>query len=121
MGISNPFIPRLSPPELQRRLQRTVKPLPALSTLNVDKFGHVRLYCTRNFEQGCLVLRVRVQGRPNDRGVVRDYYPVLLLVTEIVKQDVFCPILDSLVDMVRLQNPDYKFVVTKKYAGQKAV
>lgn len=120
MGRSNPYAIRMDIAQKQRMPAPTVH-LPHHKAPHVDKFGRIKLYCTRNFEHGCLVLRVRVQSAPDGTGRVRYTWPITALAMEIVKQDVFCPVLDSLVDMVRLQNPDYKFVVTKKYPGQKAV
>lgn len=112
---------KVEPKYLQRLLQHTVKPMPPADKLHVDQQGRVRLYCTRNYERGCIVLRVRTQSRPNAQHHIRDSWPAALVVTAIAPAEEYCRWLDALVDMVRLQNPDYTFVVTKKYPGQKAV
>lgn len=118
---SNPYNIKLDPEQLQRLLQPTVKPLPATKSLHCDPQGRVRLYCTRNYERGCVVLRVRTQSAPNERNVVRQCHPSALLVVDMSSAGEYCRLLDALVDMVRLQYPDRQFVVQKKYPGQYAV
>lgn len=120
--MRNPFgVERLKPAELQQHLQCAVKKLAPTNTLHRDAAGRIRLYCTRNYEKGCVVLRVRTQSQPNEKNIVRASWPCALLVVDIAAAGDYCRTLDALVDMVRLQYPDRQFVVQKKYPGQLAV
>ena len=103
------------------RRSLTVVEVLATQPMDRERNGAVRLQCTRNFEPRGLVLRIRTRRMMTNP--TRSDRPVLLALTlpRDTPRDAWLEALDNMVDMVRLQNPDERFVVHTKYPGQKAV